>query len=92
MSALEIILGSVPNPDFGQRRGGPQDIAAHSVRVADLREARETALAFLREHDLGGGNWGPRFGKIMRASDGLHIARMSYNGRLWALDGTEVTP
>lgn len=52
--------------------------------VTSLAEARTKVKAFIREHDLCAGDYGALTGRIER--DGKPYARVSYHGRLWALD------
>jgi hypothetical protein len=49
--------------------------------VASLEEASASCLAFIAEHDLGGGNWSG--GQVRDTATGVVVARVSYNGRLW---------
>lgn len=55
-------------------------IAARWVPVASFQAAQQTVLQFIREHDLASNFTG---GPVRR--DGVPVARVSYNGRLWQL-------
>jgi hypothetical protein len=52
--------------------------------VASLAEARARTLAFIREHDIIAGEFGDLCGRIWL--DDVPYARVSFHGRLWALD------
>ncbi len=55
------------------------------VPVSSLREARKKVRAFIREHDIAVSEYSSgTTGRIER--DGKPYARVSYHGRLWALD------
>ena len=73
---IEIKLRSVGNPDFGQR--GPVS-EPKSVRVTSIAEAVKACEEYIRENDLGGGN----FVDPKVIEDGKHIGWISYNGRFW---------
>lgn len=77
---LVLLLRADPNPDFGAgTHQASVQIAPQWVRVGSLAEAQQRALAFIRSHDLGGGNW--TGGDVFR--EGKPYARVSYNGRIW---------
>jgi hypothetical protein len=81
------MLGSAPNRDFPPDQQGPE-IAPWMVACDSFEHARDLCLAFIREHDLGGGNWiGGRIHDDNGA--GKLVARVSYNGRIWLPDGGE---
>ena len=81
---MYVALQSAVNPDFptwdsegnyeyNKRRG------TEFVRVRDLQEASKVSQGYIRGHDLGGGNW--TGGQVYR--DGIMVAYISYNGRVW---------
>lgn len=79
---LQVVLSNVGNPDYGQNPeytlpGRPNRIAA----AKDLAEASSLCRTYIGESDLGGGNWSG--GLILK--DGKEFAKVSYNGRIWAL-------
>ena len=73
-----VRLRSVGNPDYGQYTA----ISEPEVLVcASARECLEGAMRYRDEWELGGGNWHGIF--IVR--DGVKLAEISYNGRLWSV-------
>ncbi len=63
-----------------------------SVSVASYAEASAAVRQYIEENDLGAGcGSGPAFtgGKI-ESELGGNLARVSYNGRVWDLDGKEI--
>lgn len=76
---FKVKLAARGNPDFGQ----PSDmgIKSHFVEVADLKAASDACMAFIRENNLGGGNW---TGGEVKDAKGNLVARVSYNGRVWS--------
>ena len=91
---MKVRLAHVPNPDI---RGGEicdngywskmRREGAMVVNVNSLREAAQTCGQYIGLNDLGSGNWAG--GQIMD-DDGNEIARVSFNGRIWAPDGSEI--
>lgn len=80
---LTIELKSCGNPDFGQYTPlSPTNI----VKIKSLADAPKVCGEYIDCYDLGGGNWA---GGTVR-HDKTIIARVSYNGRIWGPDGTEV--
>jgi hypothetical protein len=90
MIGLTITLKHSPNPDIaGGYWDEPVDTrAAKHVLVYSLKRAQEQVQAYIARNGLGGGNW---TGGDLRL-DGTLIGRISYNGRAWKLDGTEMDP
>lgn len=83
--ALQVTLSSVPNRDFNNRFEQQQKaIAPVYVVVANYAEASGVCRNFIADNDLGGGNW---TGGQIRDEFGDLIGRVSYNGRVWGLDG-----
>lgn len=84
-----VTLSHAQNPDIG--RGGywghPVD-GRKKVAIATLREAAEECRRYIDRNDLGGGNW--TGGQVFKGRE--QVARVSYNGRVWAMDGSEITP
>ena len=74
---------SAVNPD----NGSGCSVRAKRVPVASYTEASRVAREFIEAHDLGGGSW--TGGQVFDAT-GAQVARVSYNGRVWAMDGSEV--
>jgi hypothetical protein len=90
MIGLTVRLSHAPNPDIA---GGYWDEpidprkAQHAL-VNSLINAQQTARDYIERNNLGGGNWN---GGDLRL-DGKSIGRISFNGRAWRLDGTEMPP
>ena len=76
---LKVRLSARQNPDFPRRSDLPKPF---TVIVATLQEASETCCRFIEEHALGGGNWSG--GQVRDVATGKLVARVSYNGRVWA--------
>ena len=76
-----LILNAVPNPDRNQIR--PLAPGAAKV-VTSWAEASRTARAYIEKYNLGAGNWP---GAEIATFGGEPIARISYNGRVWDLQG-----
>jgi hypothetical protein len=76
-----LILNAVPNPDRGQSR----PLAPGSVRIVSTwAEASRAARVYIEKYNLGAGNW-PDIEIATMA--GEPVARVSYNGRVWDLNG-----
>ena len=72
-------LAATGNPDFGQY--GSIGVPTVYVEVASFAEASAKCLTFIRENNLGAGNW---TGGALRASKGSKLlAKVSYNGKVW---------
>ena len=82
MSAEKIlILNAVPNPGQGQSR----PLAPGAVKIVSTwAEASRVARAYIRKYDLPAARWPDN--QIANMA-GETIARVSYNGRIWDLDG-----
>jgi len=85
MKAMYIVkLASHGNPDFRQDPSRSlSGVRKMTKKVATLREASEACLTYIRENDLGFGNWAG--GQVLK--DGKVFARISYNGRAFKQDG-----
>lgn len=82
----EVVLKAVPNPDYDKNsHNGTVNIPAHTVTAKSLDDARMKVALFIADNDLGGGNFVPA--KIM-LNGVAEIGTISYNGRIWNLDGT----
>ena len=84
---LTVLLSCCPNVDI-PRNGGywsPGERPGPSwVEVKSLAEASQTCRQFIDEYDLGGGNFSG--GEVKH--NGIVIARVSFNGRVWD-EGTD---
>lgn len=85
-----VTLKHAKNPDIagGYWQEPVDPPKAQKVEVASLAEASQACRAYIERNGLGGGNW--TGGNV--TDNGKTIARVSYNGRVWAPDGTELAP
>lgn len=84
---MTVSLTSVGNPDHGQDHDAPvYGVEDTTAEVDSLAHASAVCRAWILKNDLGGGNWSG--GRV--SVDGKVVARISYNGRVWATDGSEV--
>lgn len=74
------ILQGVGNPDFKQYA----DVAPKKFGQATLKEIKDIALKYIKDWDLGSGNF---IGEIKDSKGNMEI---SYNGRIWDKDKKEV--
>lgn len=83
-----VRLAHAPNPDIagGYWAGKSEGQKRMDVPVDSLDQAAARCRAYCEELDLGGGNWAG--GAIFE--HGVQIARVSYNGRVWDLQGKEI--
>lgn len=86
---MKVKLSHSPNPDI---RGGywtdPIDSGRQTwVEVSGFPEASKVCRDYIEKNGLGGGNW--TGGQVK--DSGAHVARVSYNGRVWGIDGKEIT-
>ena len=56
--------------------------------ATSLSEAAVICEAYLTAHSMGASDMCRGFGNVTR--NGVKVARISYNGRIWANDGTEI--
>ena len=85
---LFVRLANVGNPDFDQdpdrpKYGCPREF---QTEVESFEEATVQCRDYITKHNLGGGNWSG--GQITK--NGEVIARVSYNGRVWDLEGNPI--
>lgn len=75
-----VTLKADPNPDFGGgTRQGTVRKRQTTAEVSSFAEASRVCREYIEEHGLGGGNW--TGGQIWE--DGVPVAYVSYNGRVW---------
>lgn len=74
---FKTVLCSVGNPDHGQYVAPSP---AQTVAVNSLEEAATACRNYIRDWDLGGGNWCGDAGKVF--CSGKLVARISYNGMI----------
>jgi len=58
------------------------------ILVADFAAASRVCREFIDSHDLGGSGWCG--GRIVDVATNKTVAKVSYNGRVWRPDGSEV--
>lgn len=88
---LRVELGYAPNPDIqGDGYWGPLVDPATPVMidVKDFAEASAVCRAYIERNGLGGGNW--TGGEVVDMVTAERVAHVSYNGRVWGLDGKEI--
>lgn len=82
--SYKLVLKSVPNPDFIFDAESDADekrkALSKTEAVANLGEALKAAKQFIKQNDLGGGNF---MDAMVYDHTGKFTARISYNGRLW---------
>jgi len=79
---LKVRLEARPNPDYSSDSSdyrGRINIEASLETVTSFKEASEVCKKFIRDNELGSGNW--TGGEIFE--NGKQIAHVSYNGRVW---------
>ena len=76
-----VDLKSCGNPDHGQAPYRSVS-SGYTKRARTLRQASDISLRYIRDNMLGGGNWN---GGLVLNADGTKVARVSYNGRIWAM-------
>lgn len=82
-----VHLAHTPNPDinggYGSARTRP---SAKTSPASSYAEASRLCREYITQHDLGGGNWSG--GQVFLDSE--QVANVSFNGRVWAMNGTEI--
>ena len=84
---LSVRLSHVPNPDIegGYWDADGRDGACERV-VGSLGDAAREVREYIYRNRLGGGNWA---GAAVMSGD-VQVAKISYNGRVFGMDGAEV--
>ncbi|MBL0220046.1 MAG: hypothetical protein IPQ07_40040 [Myxococcales bacterium] len=84
-----VTMKHSPNPDIpGGYWDGIKPQEGPAMRhVPTLQAAAAECRAYIERNNLGGGNW---TGGQVFADKRTQVARVSFNGRVWAMDGTEV--
>ncbi len=80
---MKVLLSNRGNPDMRQDPdrpvyGCPEDDVWADVE--NYKEASSLCRAYIKRHQLGGGNWS---GGAILGRDLKQIAYVSYNGRVW---------
>jgi len=85
----EVKLSHAPNPDIadGYWQDGNPFALNVTAKVPNLLSASVVCRNYITRNGLGGGNW--TGGQVFE--NGKQIARVSYNGRVWGMDGNEIT-
>lgn len=80
-NVYHVLLAARGNPDHGQHPDQPPlGVGPDQVkRVGSMMEAVNAVNVFIRDNDLGGGNWVG--GDVWM--DGQHVGCIAYNGRLF---------
>jgi len=87
-SRYTVALSSVGNPDHGQFCGR-DNLSPTIILSADtLPEIVQCCRSYIELYDLGGGNC-PNFPVL---ENGKRFGTVSFNSRIWGLDGREVNP
>lgn len=83
----QVTLSHEKNPDIagGYWHEAPREGSA-TAAAATLQEAATLCRAYIERNNLGGGNW--TGGKVYEGK--TQVANISYNGRVWAMDGSEI--
>lgn len=80
--SFTVSLNSCGNIDHGENPDAPKfGVLDDLAYVTSLAEASRAARAYIDTNDLGGGNW---TGGDVRDASQVLVARISYNGRVWA--------
>ena len=85
-TTITVELKHAANPDIdgGYWADANPFASCSEIPIEEIEQAPAVCRAYISAAGLGGGNW---TGGIVRA-DGVAIARVSYNGRLWNMDNT----
>ena len=85
---LLVELDHTANPDIGRGYWGGTPNEGLSIAVVEsFAQASKKATEYIARNDLGSGNW---TGGAVFDEHGTVVARVSYNGRVWAPDGNEI--
>lgn len=93
---MKLRMRHVPNPDIpggyydsDPREGAPVEVEAVEIRVKTLAMASVAYRHWIDATNLGGGNI-PSDSGILTESNGELVGRVSFNGRIWSENGTEL--
>ena len=77
-----VVLAAPGNPDYRQY----VPIAPPGLGFGwSIGDSVKSALAYIQEFELGGGNWGLDSGKVYDARQGRVTHRIAYNGTIWPI-------
>lgn len=86
---MRVEMKASPNPDYSKpEHRAIVRIKAFRHTVDSFKDASRAVRHFINTNDLGSGNW---TGGRLFDDAGKVIGRVSYNGRVWASDGSEIT-
>jgi hypothetical protein len=91
MFTLKLAYTSNPDIRGGYWNGKPSCPSVTRVPVESFADASKTLRAWVETWDLGGGNMGRGCGDLLDTATGRKVAHVSFNGRVWNLDGTEAS-
>ena len=85
---MQVEMKASPNPDYD----APDDRATIRIKafrhtVDSFKDASRAVRHFIKTNELGSGNW--TGGRIF-GDGGKIVGRVSYNGRVWNTDGSEI--
>jgi hypothetical protein len=83
-----VHLKHAANPDIPGGYYGFKRPAHLKAQVETLADAAKTCRQYIDHNELGGGNW--TGGQVFKGNSNEQVARVSYNGRVWAMDGSEI--
>ena len=84
-----LTLSSVGNPDYGQNPDAPMPgVPSAYIPVPSPQLASSLCRAYIKSYDLGAGNWSG--GRITSEFKDKTLMQVSYNGRIWANDKSEI--
>lgn len=81
-----VILCHAPNPDIAGGYWSEHRPANKQVSVKSFAEAATLCREYIHDNELGAGNWAG--GQVFKGTQ--QVARISYNGRVWGMDGNEI--
>lgn len=82
-----VILSANPNPDFDSGHASEVYIPKKQVKINSWSDASKVCRLFIEKNELGGGNW---TGGAVLNRDFEQIGRVSYNGRVWDKNESEI--
>jgi hypothetical protein len=81
-TTITVTLSSVGNPDRDQYFGRDVLSPTRVVQAKAIAEASRICRAYIKQFDLGAGNWSGGLVCLGRKP----LARVSYNGRVWPVE------
>ena len=89
MNIMKVIASHTSNPDIrsgGYWDGKPTE-GKKTYPIQSFVEAVAVCRDYINRNGLGGGNW--TGGQILKGKK--QIARISFNGRIWDMEGNEIS-